>query len=502
MRLISSLPVLGLLLATHCLNAQANDEACVAGDAAYRAIDSIFEDFARDKHVPGMIFAVVQHGKVVHCRALGVQDLQGRAPVTGATVFRIASMTKSFTALATLKLRDAGKLSLEDPATKLIPELSGLQLPTPDSRSIRIRDLLSHTAGFVTDDPWGDRQLAMPEAQFSTFMRDSEPFARPPGTAYEYSNYGYALLGRIVTNASGTAYQDYVTREILGPLGMKASTWEYSRIDPARRAVGYRFEAAQWKQEPVLGDGAFASMGGLHTSAGDYASYVDFLLSAWTNREAERNAPVARSSRRELGQGSSPPLLRPADSADPTSCAAAIVYGFGMIAYSDCRFGRALTHSGGLPGYGSNVLLLPDHDMGIFAFANLTYAPISAPVRKAAARLYDLGMMDRASLPLNAKLREAAAAVASIYRSHNVRTQPQALAGNLLLDRSAEQRDSELRTLHARLGDCQLTDAPKAQHALSATLLFTCQRGMLEATVLLAPTAGLEFQRLEFAARE
>lgn len=502
-----SLPLmLGLLFCAICVRAQADADACVAGDAAhdpgYGVIDSIFADFAREKHVPGMIFAVVRRGELVHCRSLGVQDVKTRAPVTGDTVFRIASMTKSFTALAVLKLRDAGKLSLSDPATKFIPELSALRLPATDSRAIRIRDLLAHTSGFVTDDPWGDRQLAMPDAQFPAFVRSSLPFARSPGMAYEYSNYGYALLGRIVTNTSGARYQDYVAREILKPLGMAASTWEYSGIDPSRRAAGYRFEAGDWKPEPVLGDGAFASMGGLHTSARDYAEYVDFLLSAWTSRETERETPIARSSRRELGQGSSFPRLRPADASDPAACAAASVYGFAMNVYSDCRFDHAMTHSGGLPGYGSNVLLLPEYDVGIFAFANLTYAPVSVPVRRAAARLHDLGIIERPTLALTPKLREAQAAVAAIYESGNVRVRPDALAENLLLDRSAGKRDAELSALRTQLGDCRKAAVPEVEHALSAKLLFTCERGTLEASVLLAPTPRTALQRLEFAVRE
>lgn len=511
MRSTSLLPTSLLLTLAALLpagvEAEGNDGACVAGSAAagsapYAAIDSIFEDFAREKHVPGMIFAVVHRGKLVHCRALGVQDVKTKAPVTDATVFRIASMTKSFTALAVLKLRDADKLSLGDAATKFIPELSAQHVPTADSRAIRVSDLLAHTSGFVTDDPWGDRQLAMPEAQFSAFMRSNPPFARAPGTAHEYSNYGYALLGRIVTNASGMRYQDYVTREILKPLGMTSSAWEYSGIDPSRRAVGYRFENRDWKPEPVLADGAFASMGGLHTSARDYVSYVDFLLSAWTDRETEHETPLARSSRRELGQGTSFPQIRPADAADPTSCASATIYGLGMNVYGDCRFAHAMTHSGGLPGYGSNVLLLPRYDVAIFAFTNLTYAPVSVAVRRAAARLYDLGLLERSTVPLTTKLREAQAAVAAIYKSGNVRVRPDALADNLLLDRDAGQRDTELSALRVQLGDCRKDAAPQVEHALSAKLLFTCERGMLEATVLLAPTPATSLQRLEFAVRK
>src|SRR3990167_2623839 len=169
-------------------------------------LDPIFEKFAADGHVPGLVFGVVVDGRLAYVKSIGVQDTAAKRPVTPDSVFRIASMSKNFTALAVLKLRDEGKLSLDAPAETLIPELKGLDYPTTDSPKIRVRDLLNHTGGFVTDDPWGDRQLAMSEADFSRFLKAGVPFSRPPATAMEYSNFGYALAGRVVTRASGQPY--------------------------------------------------------------------------------------------------------------------------------------------------------------------------------------------------------------------------------------------------------------------------------------------------------
>ena len=302
----------------------------------------------------------MHRGKLVHCRAVGVREVANKEPVTFDTVFRIASMTKSFTALAVLKLRDANKVVLDAPAAKWVPELAQTRFPSADSREIRVRDLLAHSAGFVTDDPWGDRQLDMPDRAFTQLVSTGIPFARMPGLAHEYSNYGYALLGSIVGAASGTRYQDYMKREILDPLGMKSSGFALSAVNPAQRALGYRYEDAGWREEPVLEDGAFSSMGGLHTSARDYVNYVSFLLDAWTDRNPAAVKIVAKPSRREIAQASAFPSLQPADAADPTSCASAGVYGFGMRVGSDCRFKHSFGHSGGLPGYGSNVLLIPE----------------------------------------------------------------------------------------------------------------------------------------------
>jgi D-alanyl-D-alanine-carboxypeptidase/D-alanyl-D-alanine-endopeptidase len=182
-----------------------------AQDAAvFAEVDRTMENYRLDAHIPGMVWGIVQDGRMVHVKGVGVQDVDTKRPVNADTLFRIASMTKAFTALSILKLRDEGKLALDAPVETYVPELRGWKYPTDDSPKIRVRDLLTHTAGFVTDDPWGDRQTPMPESDFTRLLRDGVPFTRPPATAMEYANLGYALLGRIVANVSGQPYKDFV----------------------------------------------------------------------------------------------------------------------------------------------------------------------------------------------------------------------------------------------------------------------------------------------------
>ena len=126
---------------------------------ALPAIDSIFRTFATSNHVPGIAYGVIIDGQLAHRGVAGLRNIADNAPVDSASVFRIASMTKSFTALAILKLRDEGKLALDDLAAKYVPELAGLTYPTTDSPHLTIRHLLSHSEGFPEDNPWGDRQL-------------------------------------------------------------------------------------------------------------------------------------------------------------------------------------------------------------------------------------------------------------------------------------------------------------------------------------------------------
>lgn len=223
-------------------SARASDSPASSGTSELKTseVDRIFADYALDSHIPGLVYGIVADGRLVYVRGLGVQDLESNRPVTPDTLFRIASMTKAFTALTVLKLRDDGKLQLDALAETYVPELRGWKYPTKDSPRIRVRDLLNHTAGFVTDDPWGDRQTPLPEPEFSRLLREGVPFARTPATAMEYSNLGFALLGRVVTNVSGHPYADTITHSLLQPLGMESSGFFVDAAPRDRRAFGYR----------------------------------------------------------------------------------------------------------------------------------------------------------------------------------------------------------------------------------------------------------------------
>ena len=133
-------------------------------------VDKIFVDWRLAAHVPGLVYGIVMDGRLVAAKAHGVQDTVRNRPVTVGSLFRIASMSKAFTALAILKLRDTGKLSLDVPAQTYVPEMKRWPMPTTDSRPITVRELLTHSAGFVEDNPWGDRQQVLTEAEFSAFL--------------------------------------------------------------------------------------------------------------------------------------------------------------------------------------------------------------------------------------------------------------------------------------------------------------------------------------------
>ena len=345
----------------------------------FAAVDALAENFQRRGGQPGVAYGIVEGGRLAHAGGFGEQWLGGPVPGAG-TVFRIASMTKSFTAAAVLALRDEGRLALDDPAEKFVPELRGLALPSPDSPRVSIRHLLTMTAGFPTDDPWGDRQQGLPLAEFSAFLAAGPTFAWAPGTRFEYSNLGYAILGRVITAVSGRAYREFVRDRLLGPLGMASSGFEAVEFDPLDLARGYRQGPDGWEELVPDRCGAFAPMGGVFSCVADLARWVSGFAGAFPPGEPGTGGahPLARAARREmqLPQVVMPPpaLARlPGDGAGggPMS------YGFGLFVEEHPARGQVVSHSGGYPGFGSNMRWHTGTGLGAIVLANSTYAAAS-----------------------------------------------------------------------------------------------------------------------------
>src|SRR5262249_52693449 len=313
--------------------------------AAFAEVDRLFRGYAGQSHAPGAAWGVIGDGELAHTGTMGFRDVAAQAPVDADTVFRIASMTKSFTAMAILKLRDEGNLSLDDPAERYVPEMAGFKYPTTDAPKITVRHLLSHAEGFPEDNPWGDRQLADTDEQMSAMLRAGIPFSNVPGVAYEYSNFGFAILGRIVANVSKMKYSDYIAANILKPLGMTSTTLEPGEVAAVRLAKGYRWEDAQWKDEPLLSNGSFGPMGGMLTSVRDLSRYVGVFLSAWPAHDGPETAPIRRASLREMQQVWRPaPALVTRDARGATQLNAG-GYGYGLRSSQSCAFRHIVSHT-------------------------------------------------------------------------------------------------------------------------------------------------------------
>ncbi|MFN8631238.1 MAG: serine hydrolase domain-containing protein [Chloroflexota bacterium] len=272
-------------------------------DDALAQLDQTMTRAVEAARIPGAAWGVVTDGRLAHAGATGtVRAGEDRRP-DADTVFRIASMTKSFTAATTLLLRDEGRLRLDDAAADHVPALRGWRPRTADAPPITVRDLLSMASGLATDDPWGDRQQGLPLDQFEAFLAAGPSLALPAGVVFEYSNLGYGILGRVITSAAGAEYREVVRDRVLRPLGMDATGYREEEVPDDRLAHGYVRFADELVREGRDGYGALAAMGGIFTTVRDLATWVAGFLDAFPARDDPEGAhPLRRASRREMQQ--------------------------------------------------------------------------------------------------------------------------------------------------------------------------------------------------------
>ncbi len=462
-------------------------------DDALRAADTVADTFLVGKHIPGVAYGVVVGGELVHTRGIGTIRVGEDASPDANSVFRIASMTKSFTAATVISLRDEGRLALDDPIATYVPELAALRAPTRDAPTISVRHLLTMASGLATDDPWGDRQQGLDLGSFRELLGGALTFAWTPGTRFEYSNLGYGILGRLITNVAGAEYRDVVRQRMLDPLGMTATTYLESEVPPERLAHGYLWRDDTFQEEPRDPYGALAAMGGVFTSLRDLATWVGFFTDAYPPRDEPEAGPLSRASRREMQQAAGawwPSVAMPNPDAQPEIAAGG--YGLGLFVEDDLRWGRIVGHSGGYPGFGSNMRWQPGSGLGVVVLANLRYAPSSLLARQLMASLLAADVVrPRRIRPSNA-LTTARAAIARLMAGWDDDLARGLFAMNVELDEPLDRRRVELARIRETHGVLRPDpDLPEeSQTPLHATWwLADDHGGRLRVEIRLSPEA-------------
>ena len=417
-------------------------------------IDKIYKDHAAKNNFPGFVYGVVVDGKLIYASGVGYTNIASKIGADKSSYFRIASMSKSFTAMAILKLRDEGKLRLDEDASLYIPLLKKTTYLTSDAPPITVRNLLTHSAGFPEDNPWGDRQLADTDKDLMDFIQKGVSFSNVPGVAYEYSNLAFALLGHIITKVSGKPYQVYITENILKPLGMTHTVWEYTKVPQAKLAHGYRWLNNSWQEEPLLHDGAYGAMGGLITTIEDFTKYMALQLSASPPRNDAENGIIKRSSLREMQQPWRFGGLNAAYKYVGTNrpCPMTSFYGYGLRITKDCAGITAVGHTGGLPGFGSNWMILPEYGIGVMCFANLTYASTSAVNLQVLDTLVALARLKPRQLPPSAILKQQQQALVRLLPDWKGAEQSGLFAENFFLDYPIDSLKKEAQEVFAKAG--------------------------------------------------
>ncbi len=302
-------------------------------------VDELMRDYSGAN--PGASVLVLRDGAAAVRASYGMADLERNVAVTPATNFRLASVSKQFTAACILLLMEDGKLQLDDPVTKWLPSLP------PATRAVTLRHLLTHTSGLIDYEdvipPSMSQQLS--DADVLTILETQDRTYFAPGTGYRYSNSAYVLLGSIVAKASGQPFADFLAARIFKPLGMSntlAHVEGRSVVD--HRAYGYSLENGQWLRTDQSQTSATLGDGGIYSSIDDLARWDAALYDARLLRPETLKMAFA-----------------PATSSDDPE----VQYGFGWRIT-----GETLWHSGESIGFRNVLVRYPTRRLTVIVLTN------------------------------------------------------------------------------------------------------------------------------------
>jgi CubicO group peptidase (beta-lactamase class C family) len=250
-------------------------------------IDALFKNFD-GTDTPGAVMMVIREGKIIYEKGYGLANVEQKIPCTTSTNFRLASVSKQFTATSILILASQNKLSLDDPITKFFPEFPLY------GNEITVRHLLSHRSGLIDYEdviPQGTT-IQLTDRNVLNLVRQQDKTYFPPGSDFRYSNSGYALLSLIVESVSGNPYAEFLKRNIFSPLQMTNTlAYEAGISKVPNRAYGYAFENNQFVPSDQSLTSAVLGDGGIYTSVNDLfkwdqALYSEKVLSQQMLKEA------------------------------------------------------------------------------------------------------------------------------------------------------------------------------------------------------------------------
>jgi len=334
-------------------------ETNVSTDDRLRMIDELFHDYDQ-ANAPGASVMVIRNGKILLAKSYGLADVENKIPAAPDTDFRLASVTKQFTAMAVMILADEGKLSLGDPITKFFPEF-------PDyGRGITLRHLLHHTSGLLDYEDLIPPGTTIPVLDINALrlLATQNKTYFPPGAKFRYSNTGFAFLALIVEKVSGQTFAAFLRKNIFQPLGMKQTLAYEAQISTVpNRAFGYSKKDAgfvrtdQSLTSSVLGDGGvYSSVNDLFKW--DQALYGEKLVSRKMLREA---FTPGEATLHDEGVG----------------------YGFGWF-ISDYRGLKNIWHSGNTVGFSTRIERFPEKKFTVIILTNRNNAKIGEIPRRIA----------------------------------------------------------------------------------------------------------------------
>lgn len=449
-------------------------------------VDMKVKAFQEKGNLSSVSYALVLDGKIVHESYEGLINQQTQKKSDNRSVYRIASMSKSFAGMAILQLRDAGKLRLDDPVTRYIPELKG-QKYSPDSPEITIRNLLTHSAGFPEDNPWGDRQLGISTQEMLDMFKKGISFSTEPGLTYEYSNMAFAMLGYIIQQVSGQTYQQFISENIWKPLDMNNTYWDYAKVPENDLVHGYRWVYEKFVEQPFEGDGAYGIMGGILTSIDDFAKYMALHQAAY-QQDSTNSKILKKSSLKEMHYAwNFNSVNKRGYKGTGELCDNTSFYGYGLRIDKNCENITMIGHSGGLPGFGSDWKFLPQYGLGIVTLANGTYGSAALLNNELLPFVIEKAKLSPKPFPVSSILKQRQEELVTLLPSWENAKSSGIFAVNFFDDYYVDLLQKDTEKAYNQMGKIKKVNEIVAQNALRGTFLVEGEKANLEISFTLSP---------------
>jgi CubicO group peptidase (beta-lactamase class C family) len=443
--------------------------------AALPSLDKLLEEERVNQGLPGVAVGIVIDGELAYAKGFGVVDPATKAVPDADTVYRIGSISKSFTGLALLSLRDDGVLDLDDPLARWIPEASKIKYPTRDERPITLRQLAQHTSGLPRMGPVDDEKEP-DEAAITRSLADIT-LERAPGLESVYSNLGFSLLGIVVGHAAKTSLHDVVGTRIFTPLGMTSTAWDASKVSHL---------APAFTKGPLAGPvpparlGAADGAGGIYSTVRDMGRYAAFLLAAYPPRDGEDGGPIKRATIREAQNSGFPLEPHAASIAKPKPGEPAIdldasTYGFGWVHRQTCTATDVVWHNGAIDSYRADLWLRTSRGVGVVVLSNFGNANTAAFAKRALDTLEATGALEPRELPLSDAFTPVMTKFLDVYNQFD-QGKLQAILGRPM-DPIEPDELAGYKALH---GNCTAVKPTKMLNDRGARFAFTCERGQFE----------------------
>src|SRR5262252_9427172 len=341
-RSLATIHSLILLLLTHSASAQQQP----GKPELTSQVDSAVVKEMEKQQIPAMTVAIAQDGRIIYSKAFGTADLENSVPATTETLIRTGSIAKPITAAAAMTLAEAGKLNLDAPVQKDCPAFPQKQW------TITTRELLTHTSGirhYKGDEPQSTKHFDSMSAGFAIFAAD--PLLFEPGTKFNYSTYGYTVVGCAIEGASGEKYYDYVREHVLAPAGMTHTFVDDLYAIVPHRARGYHKTSGQVQNAGLMDSSYKIPGGGLVTTAEDLVRFGTAMV----------DGKIVKPETLAL-------MWTPTKLQGPEAKVSNYGIGFGVLTINGQKY---VAHSGSQQGTSTVMVIIPEKRFAVAALANM-----------------------------------------------------------------------------------------------------------------------------------